>query len=188
MGADHGLFSLYLSSIGHKVIAVENKIGPFTTLKKACEKDKNIKCLLSDGIEILPQEVDCCCILGMGGLTIYEILSKDISKLNQLETIIISPQSLPNKPIEFLLDHGYINDEGFYIYEKKYYPILRFVKGDDKSTAIERKYGPAPVKKNDKLLFEMLQKEKNQLMKYSSFEDSITRLNLLEKEIEEIYL
>ncbi len=188
MGADHGLFSLYLSSKGHKVLAVENKKGPFETLSQATKHDSNIHAVLSDGIRYLESDINCCCILGMGGITIREILEDDLSKLAQFDSIIISPQSMFHLPIDLLEKNGFFNDAGLYVYEKKYYPIMRFVKGKEKITPTELKYGPFMVKNRDPLLLEMLKKEKETLLRYCTFEDSRSKLNQVEKEIEEIYL
>ena len=187
VGADHGLFSLFLSQHGHKVLAIENKSGPYQTLLKATKDDDNIHCVMADGLDYLENDIDCCCILGMGGITIKEILEKNRDKLSQFETIIISPQSMFHLPICFLEENGFRNDDGKYIYEKKYYPILRFVKGNCDLDDLRRKYGPVMVDRKDPLLLEMLEKEKERLRLFSSYEESKCKLELLEKEIKEIF-
>lgn len=177
-----------MADAGFKVYAVENKKGPFENLKKNVEESNyEITCLFSDGIESLPKDVDTCCILGMGGNTIFEILSKDLKKLDQLSTIIIEPQSNASLPISFLLSHGFINDNGKYVFEKRYYPLLRFVKGHENNSDIEIKYGPYPVRKRDGLLKCMIEKEIRQQEPYLTQKTAKFKYDELKKEWEEIY-
>ncbi len=188
MGADRGTFSLALANAGFQVYAVENKKGPFENLRQNISQSQfEITCLFSNGIDILPKEVDTCCILGMGGNTIYDILSKDGEKLSQLSTILIEPQSNASLPISFLLSHGFRNDEGKYVYEKRYYPLLRFVKGEETNSDLEIKYGPSPVRKKDPLLKCMIEKEIQQQIPYLDQEKAKEKYCSLKKEWEDIY-
>lgn len=127
---------------------------------------KNITCHLSNGLTYLPREYDCCCILGMGGSTIFDILNEKKESLSQFETIIIEPQSMPSKPISFLLNNGFYNDAGQYVYEKRYYPLLRFKKGYVKTNELEEEFGPYPVKQKDDHLKEMFIYQIKQLEPY----------------------
>lgn len=177
-----------MADAGFKVYAVENKRGPFDNLRQNVEgSGYEITCLFSDGIDILPKDVDTCCILGMGGNTIYEILSKDLDKLAQLSTIVIEPQSNATLPISFLLSHGFMNDAGKYVFEKRYYPLLRFVKGHENNSDIEIKYGPYPVRRKDALLKCMIEKEMKQQEAYLTQKTAKLKYDSLKKEWEEIH-
>lgn len=123
----------------------------------------------------------------MGGNTIYDILSQKETNLIQLKTIIIEPQSNISLPIEFLLSHGYINDDGKYVYEKRYYPLLRFIKGKESISDLEKKYGPYPVRNKDSLLKEMLRKEIHQLDPYVSKKETLLKQENLKQEFQEIF-
>lgn len=171
VGADHGLTSIYLAKKGYNVLAIENKVGPYNILKKAVNEAKldNLNSYLSDGIDYLPNKVDTCMILGMGGYTIKEILKKNAQKINQFKYILISPQSVFSSPISFLLDNGFKNVDGRYIFEKHYYPILLFENKYESYSYFDFEYlfGSIPCKNKDKLLLEMIDKkiEKSQFFK-----------------------
>lgn len=145
----------------------------------------NLRCHLSDGIEYLPTRVDTALLLGMGGATIYSILSKDKKKLHQLKTIIIEPQSMISLPITFLLEEGYENDLGCFVYEKRHYPLLRFVYTREKKeySEVEKKYGPYVVRNKDKLLLEYLKKETTRL---SQFGENHEGYSQFKKDLQEL--
>lgn len=186
VGADRGQFSLALALNGHIVFAVENKKGPYEALCQTFKEysDLPLTASLSDGLDILPKEVDTACLLGMGGETITSILTRGEKKLSQLQTIIIEPQSAFSQPISFLIDHGYQNDAGEYIFERRYYPLLRFVKQEkaEETSGIERKYGPYPVSQKDKLLLSYLRKEISQLEPYKENTNTAQKISELEEE------
>jgi len=158
VGADHGFFSLSASKEGRKVYAVENKVGPYHTLKENLSEYPRypVEAILADGFEVLPSDVRAAALLGMGGKTIEGILSAYPEKLSQLDVILIEPQSLFSLPITYLVRHGYTNDSGEMILEKRYYPLLRFVKGKEEASEAGLKYGSYLVKKKDPLLKEYL--------------------------------
>lgn len=173
-------------------MAIENKKGPYLNLEKSIKEEGllNLSCVLADGIDYLPSEVDCCCILGMGGNTIYEILSSHPESLKQFKSIIIEPQSIASQPISYLLNMGFENDAGIYVYEKRYYPLLRFIPIDKKKnhSPLEQKYGPYPVRHKDPLLKEMLDKEINQLLPYLNQEETKKEYDLLVEEKRGIFI
>lgn len=186
VGADHGLTSIYLAKKGYNVLAIENKVGPFNILSKAVTDAalNNLKCHLSDGIDYLPSDIDTCMILGMGGYTITEILEKNVNKLRQFKYILISPQSAFTNPISFLLDNGFKNIDGQYIFEKHFYPILLFenTKDSREYLSIEYLYGSIPCKNKDKLLLEMIDKEIQEDRKYNRESDA-KNLEILKDQI-----
>ncbi len=183
MGADRGQFSIYLANHDHNVIAIENKKGPYINLEKSIKEQGllHLSCVLADGIDYLPAEVDCCCILGMGGNTIFDILSRYPERLKQFKSIIIEPQSIASQPISYLLSMGFENDAGKYVYERRYYPLLRFVPATSskKHSPLEEKYGPYPVQQKDPLLLAMLDKEIKQLEPYLDQEETKKKYDIL---------
>ncbi len=160
VGADHGFCATYLAEKGHKVYASEVKKGPFQILQsnlQLTEWGKTVKSLLMDGLEMLPNDVDTVLILGMGGKTIADILKRSENKLSQLNDIIIEPQSDFSSPIQFLLEHQFYNSDGCYIFEKHYYPLLRFSKGENGDTnRFAIMYGPIPYHNHDDNLLKYL--------------------------------
>lgn len=88
--------------------------------------------------------------------------------------------------ISFLLDNGFVNDQGCYVYERRYYPLLRFVPGKEETDSLERKYGPFPVRSKDSLLLEMLRKERDSLIPFSDIIENRKEIEELDKEIKTI--
>lgn len=161
IGADNGMLSIALFKSGFKVYACENKRGPYNNLKRNVDENScDIKCLFSSGIDILPDDVDTLLLLGMGGDTIFNILSKDINKLSQIKDIIISPQSDFFIPFKFLYENSFKDDQGLYFKETRIYPLLRFTrsKGEFSLEEEEIQYGYYPLKNKDMMLYEYLTK------------------------------
>ena len=164
IGADHGLLSLALAKEGKKVYACENKIGPYETLVKSVKGSiYPVTCLYSDGIDVLPNDVKTLVLLGMGGKTIAEILSRHPDKLSQIESILVEPQSDVLLCVSTLNSFGFQNVDGSYIYEKRYYPILFYVRGKEELNEVERQFGLAPLQKKDPILMEFLNIEKSRI-------------------------
>lgn len=167
IGADMGLLSLSLAADGFKIYASENKKGPFNALINNTKqyKGNNLQCIFTDGIDILPQDVNALILLGMGGKTIFDILSRHEEKLSQIEYILMEPQSETKLPISYVLQQGYENISGCYVFEKRYYPLMLF-----KKTKIKKQYneaqllfGPYMLENKDSLLFEFLHKEEERI-------------------------
>ena len=98
IGSDHGKLMIELFNSGKitKGYAVENKKGPYSRLVKALEEEgiiDNVIPMLSDGITELPKCVNTVVIAGMGGKAIVNILKKDLSKLANVDTLVIDAHS-----------------------------------------------------------------------------------------------
>ena len=113
IGADHGKFIIEIANKykNQCYLAVENKEGPFSNLKKSVEKynfNKNIECSLSDGIDYLPNYVNTLVFSGMGGYNVIEILSKNIEKLKYIKKIVFSVHKNSIQLEQFLKFKGFI--------------------------------------------------------------------------------
>lgn len=160
IGADHGLLSMALVETGHKVYAVENKKGPYSTLCSSLkEHGSKVEAVFSDGIDILPFDVKGIYILGMGASTIQDILFRNPEKLEQLDHIIIEPQTDPSDLFRKLYDSGFHDGKGSYVFERHYYPILCFERGKISYTESDLKYGSYPLRHKDPVLKEKLLQE-----------------------------
>ncbi len=192
VGADHGLASIFLAQQGKKVYASEVRKGPYETLVSHLKKypKLDITPLFMDGLEKMSEDVTSVLILGMGGETIFNILKNSKEKLSQLNSIVIEPQSDFQKPIEFLISNGFKNDAGRYAFEKHYYPILRFVKGEQENVSEdELKYGIIPYHNKDKKLLEYFRSRLKELEAFPpeirvSKEEEITSLRRLVDDFE----
>lgn len=178
VGADHGYLSIMLEKKFQKVYASEKNEGPYKNLLKTIEDNHSkVIPLFMDGIDKLPNDVKTLIIVGMGGDTICDILKRGIDKLSQIEEIIIEPQISFSQPITFLLNNGYINIYGTIVFEKRYYPLLKFKKSDDiqKYREEDYYYGPYVISNRDEMFIKMLSSqlkyyEKNNLLPYKKEE------------------
>ena len=177
IGADCGYLAISFSKTCKNVYASENKIGPFNLLKKTIlDNNSNVIPLFGDGLSILPSDVDTISILGMGGITINKILTRDKSKLNKIKYILVSPQSSYHLVIKTLNNLGYKNIDGKYIFETHYYPILLFEKGSEKLNDLELFFGKIPLTNSDENLKKFIESE---ITRYTSIGYKLTKSNSL---------
>ena len=182
IGCDHAYLDIYL---------VQNNIVPLTLACDINEKAlnngiKNIKkygledkitTRLSDGIELLNEDINTLIISGMGTSTIIKILSnKNIDQINKL--IIESNNN------HFLL-RNYLTHHGFYISHEstiydngKYYINIVFLRGNKKYSAKELRYGPLLINGN-KDYYEYLYNKNKQIYENIPKYKIIERIKLL---------
>ncbi|MCH5171662.1 MAG: SAM-dependent methyltransferase [Erysipelotrichales bacterium] len=175
IGADHGQLVIELAKNNkcNKIFCNDNKVGPFNILKNAIEGNEfsNVTVSLSDGISKLPDYIDAIVIAGMGGDLIIDILSKHKEKLNNVETLILAPNTNEKELRKCVCDLGYkILDEKI-IFERHYYEIIKFVKGNVIYNELDYEFGP------------ILRKEKNAIFQ-KKYQETLTKLyNLINKEL-----
>lgn len=172
IGSDHGYVSIELidRNIASKCFAVENKIGPYTTLVANCLSHGNIITSLSDGLTQVPLEFKTVIIAGMGFETIKNILLDSKDKLDYIEEFIIDSHTLTHELRTFLNELNYsIIDEKCIIEKNIFYEIIKFKKGNSvKLSQEDLKFGP------------LLRKEKNDDYKLH-YENEIKKLESLLK-------
>ena len=134
IGTDHAYvpIALYKRNITKNIIASDIS-------KEVCSKAKNnlningiknIKVIQSDGFNNIMESFDIAIISGMGTKTILKILNIK----NLPNNLIIASQN------NFELLRKEMNKKGFKIiqeevvYEKKYYPIIKYQKGQEELT------------------------------------------------------
>lgn len=162
VGADKGLLVSALLAQGKKAYGGENKKGPFEGLQENLGREgRRGLAFLQDGMVPLPKDVDTVSILGMGGKTMRGILERGRAYFGQVRFFVVSPQSAFEEPIGYLLQNGYENDAGGYVFEKRYYPLLRFAKTDERKeyAPAELCFGPYPIRKKDRLLLSHVERE-----------------------------
>ncbi|MBQ7136425.1 MAG: SAM-dependent methyltransferase [Bacilli bacterium] len=154
VGCDHALLDIYLfnNKKNIKLIASDIKEGPLEQAQKNIKKyGCNIKVKLGYGISTIEEDIDTIVIAGMGGDTIVDILDEDKDKLNNVKTIVISPQSEWKKTRKFINDLGfYISSEQIIEDNNKFYLIIKFVKGNKKYSNKELEYGPILLQQKSK--------------------------------------
>ena len=170
IGCDHAFVSIYLVSqkFFDKAVAMDVKKGPLLIAEKNIElygvSDK-VDIRLSDGFEKLDKgEADTAIIAGMGGELMVDILRRGSLHTNNGISLVLQPQSEPEKVRKYILDIGYkITDEVMLIDEEKYYVVIRADKcdkfGDKPYSYVELLYGRILIEKKDIILKEYLDKQ-----------------------------
>lgn len=193
VGCDHALLDIFLvkNKDNIRVIASDVNEGPLEGARKNIElynlEDK-IEVKLGDGIEEINNDVDTIVISGLGGETIISILKKDVSKLNNIKTMILSPHSDIYEVRKEISKLGFKIDKEEFIYDqKKPYIIIKFIRGKEKYTEDELFFGPILLKENNDLLYKYYQElnEKNKKI-FNKIPDDNHIKNKLEKDIKKI--
>lgn len=171
IGADRGLLAKELARNNVKVYASENKKGPYQALldNTVLEREQyGLECIFTDGIDILPSCVTTLSLMGMGGGTIYDILSRHEEKLSQIQYLLIEPQSDFTLPLKYLLDRNYHVIDGHYVFEKRYYPMLLLKKEDNTMdyNEVELPFGIIPLRSKDPVLKECLLAQRKHILSF----------------------
>lgn len=182
IGADHGqlVIELYHNKVCKKLFCNDNKIGPYTILKSNVSKvSDDIEVSLSSGIEALPSYIDTIVIAGMGGDLIVDILNKNKEKLNNIFTLILAPNTNACLVRQVVNKLGYKITNEKVIFEKHYYQIIRFDKGEANYTKNDYLFGPILRIEKSKEFLNMLDFEKSKL-------EHILKGNINDDKIKEI--
>lgn len=112
IGTDHGHLpiSLVKTGISPYVYACDIKEKPLSVARANIEKCslKNIETRLSDGLDkVLPHEVDCIVIAGMGGEVIEGIITACSWIKNSRYTLILQPMTAADSLRRFLCANGF---------------------------------------------------------------------------------
>ncbi len=176
VGCDHALLDIYLfkTKKNVKIIASDVKKGPIEHARENINKyNCDIKVKQGYGIDTIENDIDTVVITGMGGETIISILDKGIDKLNNVDTLIISPQSEWSKVRQKITSMGfYIDLEKIIEEEGKYYLIEKYKRGNKTYTQKELEFGPLLLKNKDEFFRQYYQKiiiEKKYILKKIPF-------------------
>lgn len=200
VGTDHGYVPIALvrENISSKVIAMDVNKGPLLKAEsnvKDAGLSEYIDLRLGDGLEALkPDEADCVVIAGMGGLLMQRILTDGEEVVNNLQEMVLSPQSDIHVIRRFIENHGFmIKEEAMLIEDGKFYTIIKAVKGStDTYSDIELKFGRYLLMTKDEVLFSYLNKEKKLLtgildnLKGKETASSINRVEEIAAELKHI--
>ena len=174
IGCDHALLDIYLyqNKISNKVIASDINANALKNAKENINKyklDKFIETRLGNGLDTLNREdnIDTIIISGMGGYTILGILKNNLSKLENIQTIIIQS----NTKLEFLRREitklNYLIENEIIVEDnKKTYIVIKLIKGKKRYTKKELYFGPILLKKQDKKFKEYAKRELDKLNIY----------------------
>ena len=193
VGCDHGylLIELAKNNKSTNLLGVENKLGPFSTLKKNIKLnnlDGKINTSLSDGISNVDSSFDTLVIAGMGSDNIVGIIERNKDKLSLFSTIIIDSHTETEKIRRYFVKKYYkISNEKIIKDNKIVYEIIKFVKGKANYSDLEFKYGPIILNnKNDEEFKEIYKERVQYLTKKLENATNEKFKNNLSSEIEEI--
>lgn len=175
IGADHGqlIIEFAKQNKNSKLFCNDNKVGPFTILKTNISKYNltNVEVSLSSGISALPDYINCVVIAGMGADLIVKILNDGIDKLKNVETLVLAPNANAKEVRKFVTSIGYYIVSECIIFEKHYYEIIKFKKGQRQYDDLDYEFGP------------ILRKEKCETFKNKYLEDINALKELLHKNL-----
>lgn len=156
VGCDHGLLGILLLT-SHKckhVINTDISIKAIESAKKnakQCGLESYMDFYRSDGFHLLPcKEEDVVVIAGMGAHTMLSILQNE---KKQFHTLILSA----NKDLAYLrrevVKMGYKIVSETALFDKKWYVIIHFEKGEGTYSEAEYVFGPFARYKKDYMQF-----------------------------------
>ena len=194
VGCDHALLDVFCikEKKCKKAYASDNKSGPLEKAKENIEfynlKEK-IETILSDGIEVVPEDVNTIVISGMGGRSIEQILTSNKDNLKKVDYMCLSPNNEYERVRKTIMKIGYSIVEEIIIEDKKhFYLLVKTKKGKTNYSKKELKYGPILLRNKTKLFKGYLEKEKQkkQLIYKLTPRQYILKRLFLKKEIMEI--
>ncbi len=201
VGCDHAYLAIYIVGQGTagRCIASDVRQGP---LKAAVEHikeaglEEKISTVLSDGVkQIELKQVDCLCILGMGGRLTARILEDGRESIRAICAMVLSPQSEPELVRACVAELGFhIESESTVYDEGKYYTIMTVLKGRESRAYAghELRLGRALLKKDvdieEDRLCAMLDRDKKVRdgLKGRSSESALESLRTIEAQIDEL--
>lgn len=174
IGTDHGYIPIHCvnNKLCNKAIACDIKDGPIKIANKNIVKyglGKKIETRIGSGLTVLKKdEADVIVIAGMGGVLICEILKESSETVTDKTQIIMQPIQYPEVLRYYLINNGFnIIDEDIVMDEKKFYHIVKAVKGKSKPYEKEIYYytGFINVEKKHPLLGQYIEYKIDVLLK-----------------------
>lgn len=146
IGCDHA-YTLVQALLNYDVergIAADINCKPLANALKnitANNLDQRIKCVLSDGFDVIDDYFDTAILSGMGGILICDILKRGLAKLQNKKLIISANNDTPLVR-RFMLENNFFLKNEFSVEENsKYYEILVYESGFDYLDEYDILYG-----------------------------------------------
>lgn len=181
IGCDHAYLPIFAITNNYVNFAYcyDINIGP---VNKAIENitksklDDKISAYVADGLDKLNNDVDVISICGMGGILMYNILKKDINKLNNVKRLILEP-NCDSDYVRKITNFGFKIIHEVIINDKSHsYEIIVLEKGNQILTPLQIKYGPILLEKKPNEFIEKYQKKLNLLKNnYCKINDIINK-------------
>lgn len=179
VGTDHGYIPIELikRNIADKVIASDINKDPLKKAKINISLEglsNKIDLRLGGGLEPLKdKEAQGILIAGMGGNLIRDILENDMSKVKNIDYLILQPAQNPEVLREYLYTGNYeVIDEDICLDEGKYYELFKVRYKENSSTKLEDIFyevSPLLLNKKSEVFKEYLEEKIEKYKKVSSF-------------------
>ena len=129
IGCDHAyvVVQSLLENRVQKAYACDVSQGPLERARANIEisgcSDK-VQCLLMNGLDQLPFDVDVIVIAGMGGLLIREILTQGLHNIHPGTHLVLSPHKDGKALREYLSQNGFVILQEKIVEDGHFYPVL----------------------------------------------------------------
>lgn len=129
IGCDHAyvVVQSLLENRVQKAYACDVSQGPLERARANIEisgcSDK-VQCLLMNGLDQLPFDVDVIVIAGMGGLLIREILIQGLHNIHPGTRLVLSPHKDGKALREYLSQNGFVILQEKIVEDGHFYPVL----------------------------------------------------------------
>jgi len=164
IGTDHGYIAIEALSCSHvdRAILCDINKGPLSRAEKNIASrgyTGRAQMRLGSGLMPLsPDEADCVCIAGMGGMLIVDILRDGIEVLRTVKRLVLQPQLDVHTVRKFVHSAGFKIANEHMILEGKFYTILSCIPGrDSEYGTIEYEFGKLLIERKDTVLKQYLQ-------------------------------
>ena len=172
IGCDHGYLAIYLikNQISPHVIAMDIGCGPLERAMQHVQEAglaPDIEIRLSDGMaELKEGEAECVVMAGMGGPLMIDIMKRGEDICDELNELILQPQSEIDKVRHFLEDSGYrIISEDIVLEDGKFYPMMKVIHGEmNLEREIYYRFGKILLREEHPVLRAYLRNERRQLL------------------------
>ncbi|MBU3105225.1 tRNA (adenine(22)-N(1))-methyltransferase [Clostridium gasigenes] len=198
IGTDHGYIPLYALNKGlcEKAIASDINKDPLDKARLNALLEgmgDELEFRLGGGLEPIKEgEVQAVIIAGMGGKLIKDILEKDITKVDNLDYLILQPAQNPEGLREYLYTNDYeIISEDLCKDDGKYYELFKVKRKKDENTELDSIYyeiSPKLLMSKHPLMKEYLESKLenyNKILEAVSAEVNSDLANIKKVEIEE---
>ena len=144
VGCDHAYVAVdaILEHKAKKAYACDIAKGPLARAKQTIETwhvENQVSCILMNGIENLPTDVEQIIIAGMGSSTMISILEEGI---RDGVSLLLSPHKDAHLLRQYLMDSGFrIVKEKVVQEDSHFYPILKVCKGNQELSNSDIYYG-----------------------------------------------
>lgn len=154
VGCDHGYLIKYAFDNYDikEAYAIDNKKGPLDSAKNNLKDYDNVKYFLSDGLDSVDENVEVVVIAGMGGMLIKDIISNNISRIDNVKRFVLQANKNVYELRKFMNDNGFmISNEEILEEDGKFYEIVVFEKGKDNYSFDELFFGPVLLKEKNEV-------------------------------------